>query len=225
MRQIFAGLAHIHMMGWAHLDMKPENIVVKNGVDKIVDFGMAQPVRRAADDASGAGAGSAAEETVLCSGHRGTIAYVAPEVVFDDYYDGCSADMYSCGVILYAMLYRENPFRARDGMDGGIGDGTKRTHARAFEPQEKVNFPLDLHTCLHGVTPQLITDLLNVEPKDRPLPMQLLQDNEWLKVKDDDTDPDLEALCLTMKDLSAPGPRAVDDSLFWFEYPRDPLAD
>lgn len=38
-KQLVAGVAYIHSTGFAHRDLKLENVLVKNGHVKIIDFG------------------------------------------------------------------------------------------------------------------------------------------------------------------------------------------
>lgn len=45
MRQIFQGISYMHKQGYFHRDMKPENVLIKNGVLKLADFGLAREVR------------------------------------------------------------------------------------------------------------------------------------------------------------------------------------
>ncbi|KAL8729119.1 MAG: hypothetical protein Q9166_004950 [cf. Caloplaca sp. 2 TL-2023] len=94
-RQIIAGLSYCHRFNICHRDLKPENILLdKNRNVKIVDFGMAvlQPPDLALNTSCG-------------SPH-----YAAPEVIRAEQYRGARADIWSCGVILYAMLAGCLPF-------------------------------------------------------------------------------------------------------------------
>lgn len=45
MRQILTGLAELHKKGFFHRDMKPDNILLSEGVYKIADFGLAREIR------------------------------------------------------------------------------------------------------------------------------------------------------------------------------------
>ena len=87
-RQIIYGLEYLHSLGICHRDLKPENILLDSNLNvKIADFGFARFVK------------SHIAETACGSPH-----YAAPEVIKGQQYDGRSADVWSCGVILYALL-------------------------------------------------------------------------------------------------------------------------
>ena len=44
----------------------------------------------------------------------GTPAYIAPEILLDRGYEGFAADVWSAGVVLYAMLFGAVPFKANN---------------------------------------------------------------------------------------------------------------
>jgi serine/threonine protein kinase len=97
--QAAAGLAAAHSQGLIHRDVKPSNILLENGVErvKLTDFGLA----RAADDASLTRSGTIA----------GTPQYMAPEQARGEAVDH-RADLFSLGSVLYAMCTGCAPFRA-----------------------------------------------------------------------------------------------------------------
>ena len=97
--QVADGLAAAHAQGLVHRDVKPANILLENGVERvrITDFGLA----RAIDDAS-----------VTHSGYlAGTPQYMAPEQARGEAVDH-RADLFSLGSVLYAMCAGHSPFRA-----------------------------------------------------------------------------------------------------------------
>lgn len=97
--QAAAGLAAAHAQGLVHRDVKPANILLSEGVERvqITDFGLA----RAADDASLTGTGVIA----------GTPRYMAPEQARGEAVDHRS-DLFSLGSVMYAMCTGRPPFRA-----------------------------------------------------------------------------------------------------------------
>jgi WD40 repeat protein len=93
------GLAAAHAQGLVHRDVKPANILLENGVErvKITDFGLA----RAAADAVLTQSGVIA----------GTPQYMSPEQARGETVDQRS-DLFSLGSVLYAMSAGRSPFRA-----------------------------------------------------------------------------------------------------------------
>jgi eukaryotic-like serine/threonine-protein kinase len=97
--QTARGLAAAHAQGLVHRDVKPSNILLENGVErvKLTDFGLA----RAVDDASLTQSGVV----------TGTPQYMSPEQARGEPVDHRS-DLFSLGSVLYFMCTGHSPFRA-----------------------------------------------------------------------------------------------------------------
>ncbi|EGD78803.1 CAMK/CAMKL protein kinase [Salpingoeca rosetta] len=93
-RQIVSAVAHSHQEGFAHRDLKPENMLFdEKKVLKLIDFGLVSM-----------------PHTEQCKTSCGSANYAAPEVIRGESYSGPAADMWSLGIVAYAMLCGCLPF-------------------------------------------------------------------------------------------------------------------
>lgn len=95
LQQLLSGIEYIHRLNVAHRDIKPENLLLddKNQL-KLVDFGLGNTYK--------------IDETLQTA--CGSPCYAAPEMIAGKRYKGCSADIWSCGVVFYALICGYLPF-------------------------------------------------------------------------------------------------------------------
>ncbi|XP_055693267.1 serine/threonine-protein kinase BRSK2 isoform X4 [Lutzomyia longipalpis] len=148
-RQIISALDFCHSHSICHRDLKPENLLLdeKNNI-KIADFGMAslQP------------AGSMLETSC------GSPHYACPEVIRGEKYDGRRADVWSCGVILYALLVGALPFD-----DDNLRQLLEKVKRGVFHIPHFV--PPDCQSLLRG--------MIEVNP-DKRLTLQEINRHPWV---------------------------------------------
>jgi adenylate cyclase len=97
---IASALDYANRLGVIHRDVKPENVMIYEGVAMVMDFGIAKAVSSA--DAS----------TLTQAGMMvGTPAYVSPEQASGEFNIDGRSDQYSLACVVYEMLSGERPFQ------------------------------------------------------------------------------------------------------------------
>eukprot|EP00929_Paragymnodinium_shiwhaense_P013230 TRINITY_DN121097_c0_g1_i1.p1 TRINITY_DN121097_c0_g1~~TRINITY_DN121097_c0_g1_i1.p1 ORF type:complete len:332 (-),score=50.04 TRINITY_DN121097_c0_g1_i1:33-974(-) len=157
-RQLFVaairGIAHCHQNRVAHRDIKADNMLLTEGTPselKLADFETATIVHKSS----------------FLSENVGTVGYASPQMLMGSYTKAC--DMWSMGVVLYAMLAGKIPFE--DYTEAGIIYRTK--HGLGNLDDE----PL-IKSCSESVK-TLIKGLMQFEEARRPSADGALQD-PWL---------------------------------------------
>ncbi len=98
--QIINGLEYIHSLNICHRDLKPENLLLtKDHILKIIDFGLSNYFY---------------DKNKLLSTPCGSPSYASPEMVSGKKYNGFKIDIWSSGIVLYAMLCGFLPFEDKD---------------------------------------------------------------------------------------------------------------
>jgi serine/threonine protein kinase len=91
--EIARAIEYLHSHYIAHGDVKLENILLDDsGHPKLADFGFAHLEKK-----------SSAEK-------RGTLVYAAPELLQNGPIDTHAADVWACGIVLFAMLTQQFPY-------------------------------------------------------------------------------------------------------------------
>ena len=103
-----AGLLHLHAAGYVHGDVKPLNILIKQGTARLADFGSA---------------GRLEQQFVVQFG--GTPGYIAPEITLGK--RTASSDLFALAVTTWACLFGTLPFGTPQGEAGtAIAVGVQR---------------------------------------------------------------------------------------------------
>jgi serine/threonine protein kinase len=110
LRPVAEALSYLHALEIAHLDVKPENILVDDKLQvRLIDFSIARELKRTISERVMAiFAGASSEVTI-----QGTITYLAPEQI-KKADPGKPADVYALGLVLYECLTGGPPFRGHD---------------------------------------------------------------------------------------------------------------
>lgn len=93
--QVCDALAHCHAHGVFHLDIKPENVLMRSGRALLADFGSSL---------------TTTDTTPVADFPSGSVGNTAPEVATGSPYNAAAADVWSLGVLLFTMVTCRRPF-------------------------------------------------------------------------------------------------------------------
>lgn len=159
-RQILQAVAMVHEMEIAHLDLKLENIMIDPASlkIKIIDFGFSSETQEF-DVAS--------QQFVpkLQRTRCGSTHYAAPEIISQAPYDAKKADVWSLGIVLFALLTGRFPFDDSDDSQSAIF-------------QSILHLPISFPDHLNERLCSLLDSFLCRSPADRPSCLDLL-DHPW----------------------------------------------
>ena len=158
--QLISGVWYIHQQKIVHRDLKLENLLLDRHRNVIItDFGFANRFEHKADD--------------LMKTSCGSPCYAAPELVISDgMYVGSAVDIWSCGVILYAMLAGYLPFD--DDPANPDGDNINLLYKYI------VNTPLSFPEYISSEARELLSLMLVPDPKHRA-DIQMVMNHRWLR--------------------------------------------
>ena len=115
--QVASALATAHTAGIIHRDIKPDNIMVRrDGIAKVLDFGLAKLTERWRTDEVDDDAATRAMVQTEPGTVMGTTAYMSPEQARGAEID-TRTDVWSLGVVLYEMVTGQEPFKSETASD------------------------------------------------------------------------------------------------------------
>ncbi|RKP05453.1 kinase-like domain-containing protein [Thamnocephalis sphaerospora] len=158
--QVITALKYMHRIGWAHGDIKPENIFITldspNGPPKVklIDFDMSVPVCYWQSGLLG-----------------GTYGYRAPEEFLGGTIDHIARDSWALGATMYASMMGMPPYgftqNPRTGVYEPWGNGVMESKMLMVYAEKKAGLrPMgDLQ---NAALVELVNTLMTVDPKVRP---------------------------------------------------------
>ncbi|XP_055470771.1 sperm motility kinase X-like [Psammomys obesus] len=152
--QVVCAVHYCHNNGIAHRDIKLDNILLDGkGNIKLCDFGLAIRVT----------------DGQMVLGFCGTVEYCAPELFTDREYDAKAVDIWSMGVVLYAIVTGRFPFNA---------------YTYSDMKEEMLSPTLFIPATLSENISNLIVQLFTIEPGQRPKIGDIKQ-HKWLKDREE----------------------------------------
>ncbi|CAI2368223.1 unnamed protein product [Moneuplotes crassus] len=137
LQQILSGVEYIHKLNFVHRDLKPENLLLDENMNiKIVDFGLSNIF----------------QDKEMLKTACGSPCYAAPEMVAGKKYAPSCVDIWSCGIILYAMICGYLPFEDPD---------TSKLY------QKILSGDFEVPEFMTPLVEDILHKILNTDPKER----------------------------------------------------------
>src|SRR3990167_4892846 len=160
-QRICRGVRDLHRNGVAHLDIKPENILIdEEGSPFLCDFGSSYMYKNVAGKEL-----SRKQRSTVTDELKGRVTkmYAAPEV-FSDKYNPFSADVFSLGILLYVLVSGLFPMVNNDGLID-LSMAKKKMNHRGFS---------------------LLSSMLEVHPEKRPT-IEAILGSKWFSAHNSKT--------------------------------------
>ena len=161
--QLINGLEFLHELNIAHRDLKLSNLLVtKEGILKICDFGDCYHCEKKGGHTSSI---------------KGTEGHMAPEIHNGKYHDPFKADIWSCGIILWAM------FNYHHIIDTPRKGSKITTYDEYYERYKNITID-DLKNCENELCKDLVFEMLSYEPDKRPTIEEIKKTDLYIKGKE-----------------------------------------
>jgi serine/threonine protein kinase len=174
--QIINAIEYLHKLGIVHRDLKPENLLLDHKKDvKMVDFGLSNTYKQGD----------------LLKTPCGSPCYAAPEMVMGKKYSGLLVDIWSSGIILFAMLCGFLPFddanndvlykkiaEGRYSVPGFLSEPAKDIIKRILttDPLKRFNIQqIREHAWFNIVSPSIINEGLFITQMKIPIDLRLVE--------------------------------------------------
>ncbi len=148
-RQMAAGLDHLHEQGWLHRDIKPDNYLIGDQSDvRLIDFAICQKIKK--KSALGALFGGKTKNIM------GTRSYMSPEQIRGEHLDPYS-DIYSLACVIFELCCGRAPFT------GSTADELLTKHLRSAPPS--------IASINRDISPEfsrLVVSMMAKDPAQRP---------------------------------------------------------
>ena len=151
-QQVIAGIEYVHKLNIVHRDLKPENLLLDHNHNiKIVDFGLSNTYQK----------------NELLKTACGSPCYAAPEMIAGKEYTGFKVDIWSSGVILFAMICGYLPFE-----DPKTSKLYKKILKGVYTTPSYISDSVK----------DLLKNILNVDP-DKRFNIEEIKNHEWFNQK------------------------------------------
>lgn len=174
-QQIIAGVEYISKLNIVHRDLKPENLLLDHKKRiKIVDFGLSNTYKTGQ----------------LLKTACGSPCYAAPEMISGKRYNGTQVDIWSCGVILFAMICGYLPFE---------DSNTSMLYKKIISGDYKCP------KYMSEEAKELVGKILNTNPAER-FTIENIKNHKWFKLVNQDLHPGIfigeDTICIENRILN-----------------------
>jgi len=161
-KMLVEGMCDLHSKGFSHRDIKAENLLLKDGILKIADFGFSAKHELSP--------GKLTKLRTQC----GTPGYMAPELFNSAEYDGPPVDVWAAGVLLFVMLVGSPPMAQAAPADWWFDRLLANQHELFWRAHEQTGHVLS------DSAKDLILKLLTPSSKKR-LTLAEVKEHAWFK--------------------------------------------